>query len=113
MPTTPSIDIPASSPSRSVEKPPTHRATNLPRILGLNVPVSVMLADRLMPIDAILRMNVGTIIEFDVPFDSELVLEVADLPIGRGHAVKVGENFGLRITNIGSLKDRIHAMGGR
>jgi flagellar motor switch protein FliN/FliY len=88
------------------------RAPDLSRILGLYVPVSVMLADRLMSIESILKMNVGTIIEFDVAFDSELVLEVADHPIGHGMAIKVGENFGLRITRVGSVEDRIHAMGG-
>jgi flagellar motor switch protein FliN/FliY len=91
----------------------SNRTADLSRILGLYVPVSVMLADREMPVEQILKMNVGTIIEFDVPFDSELVLEVADRPIGRGLAVKLGENFGLRVTQIGNVESRIIAMRGR
>jgi len=58
-------------------------------------------------------MTVGTIVEFEVPFDTELALQVADRTIGRGQAVKVGENFGLRITNIASVPTRIDALGGR
>jgi hypothetical protein len=32
--------------------------------------------------------------------------------IGYGETVKVGENFGLRITSIGDVKQVIRAMGG-
>ena len=38
-------------------------------------------------------------------------LLVNNKPIGSGNAVKVGENFGIRINFIGDLKDRILAMG--
>ena len=92
---------------------PSIRKPEMRRILGLSVPVSVVLAQRHMPIEAILEMTAGTIVEFDVPFDSELTLEVANRPIGRGQAVKTGENFGLRIAEIGTVHERIGAMGGR
>jgi flagellar motor switch/type III secretory pathway protein FliN len=64
-----------------------------------------------MAVEMILSIRVGTILEFDVPFDAELTLCVANQPIGSGHAVKVGENFGLRIVNIDTVKDRIEALG--
>jgi hypothetical protein len=32
--------------------------------------------------------------------------------IGKGQAVKVGENFGIKITSIGSVKDTIRKLGG-
>ena len=51
-------------------------------------------------------------IEFDKKFDAELELVVSDRQIGLGHAVKVGENFGLRITRIGTIYDTIRALGG-
>ncbi len=82
------------------------------RILGLPVQVTVMLSSRDMPIGAILDLTVGTILEFEEQFDADLILKVVDHPIGRGQAVKVGENFGLRITGIGSVRERIGAMGG-
>jgi len=76
------------------------------------VPVSVVLAERLMTIDEIVATQAGTIIEFDVPFDSELTLYVANSEIGHGQAVKIGENFGLRINRIGTVRQRIDAMRG-
>ena len=82
------------------------------RILGLSVPVTAVLAKRDMTIESILDIAAGTIIEFDVLFDSDLTLHVANRPIGSGQAVKVGENFGLRVTRIEAVRDRIDALGG-
>ena len=81
-------------------------------ILGLSVPVSVVLAQRDMQVGSILKMTPGTIIEFEVPFDSELTLYVANRPIGQGQAVKAGEKFGLHVTRIGTVRQRIDALGG-
>ncbi len=38
---------------------------------------------------------------------------MSEYAIGHGQAVKVSENFGLRITQVGSLRDRITALGRR
>ena len=84
---------------------------DIERILGLTVPVSVTLAERDLTIESILDVKVGTIIEFDVPFDADLVLNAANHPIGTGQAVKVGENFGLRVTKLADVHGRIEAMG--
>ncbi len=89
------------------------RTPRIERILNISVPVAVLLAERDMPIETILETTVGTIYEFVVPFDSELNLQVANHTIGAGQAVKVGENFGLRISRIGSVEERIDAMGGK
>jgi len=102
----------ATSPKRARRRPPDPREADVLRILGLAVPVSVVLADRDLRVEAILEMKVGTIIEFDVPFDSDLALFAANRRIGTGQAVKVGENFGLRVAKIGTVTERINALGG-
>lgn len=84
----------------------------LRRILRMRVPVLVNLAERDVSLHSVLHWTPGSIIEFDKPADSELRLVIANKPIGSGHAVKVGENFGLRVTLIGDVTDRILAMGG-
>lgn len=89
----------------------TRAQQDLSRILGLVIPVSVILSQRDMNIEAVLKITVGTIIEFDMSFDAELSLQVSNQKIGKGQAVKVGENFGLRLTQINSVKARIDAMG--
>jgi len=92
--------------------PASPPVADVSRILGLAVPVTVSLAEREMTVESILDITVGTIIEFEVPFDAELSLRIGDHSVGRGQAVKVGENFGLRITHIDTVSGRIHAMGG-
>ncbi len=106
----------AAPPASAAPAPPTPLPENLPvelrRILQLEVPVIVQLADRYMDMSDVLGLNVGSVIEFDKKFDAELELVVSDRQIGLGHAVKVGENFGLRITRVGTIYNTIRAMGG-
>ena len=83
----------------------------LRNLLSLEVPVSVVLADRDMAIESILETKIGTIIEFDVSFDSDLMLHVADEQVAKGQAVKIGENFGIRITSVKSVEERVQALG--
>ena len=89
----------------------SNRDQNVARILDLSVPVSAILAEQPLAIETILQITAGTILEFDVPFGSDLSLVVGNRTLGRGQAVKVGEHFGLKITHIGSLRDRIEALG--
>ncbi len=108
---------PATAPPTSmIPGAPTPLPENVPvelrRILQLEVPVIVQLADRYMEMADVLTLNVGSVIEFDRKFDAELELVVSDRQIGLGHAVKVGENFGLRITRIGTIYNTIRALGG-
>ena len=81
------------------------------RILGLSMPVSVIVASREMDISSLLALTVGSIIEFDVMFDADLDLQIGGHSIARGQAVKVGENFGIRITVVETVHERIDALG--
>lgn len=106
----------ASASDGSLPRPaPAHPAASrreLDRILRLSLPLAVKLAEQQMPVERVLETNVGVIIEFDRSFDAELDLVIGDCHIGTGQAVKVGENFGLRITRIGNLDEKIKALGG-
>jgi len=99
------------SPSRGQVERGLSTDEKLRNLLSLAVPITVILAERDMNIESILATKVGTIIEFDVPFDSDLVLYVANETIAHGQAAKIGENFGIRITAIQSIKDRVNALG--
>ena len=86
------------------------RPREVERILALTVPVAVTLAERDISLETILKITVGTILEFDVSADTVLSLNIGGVPIGTGQAVKVGENFGLRVAQVLSVEDRIAAM---
>ena len=53
----------------------------------------------------------GAILELPKLADEELEILVNDKPIGLGRAVKVGENFGIRVCYIGNRQERIAALG--
>jgi flagellar motor switch protein FliN/FliY len=82
----------------------------LKRILRLQVPVIVKLAERKLTMVEVLRLGNGSIIEFFKSNDQPLELLINNKTIAVGETVKVGENFGLRITQIGDIKQIIEAM---
>jgi flagellar motor switch protein FliN/FliY len=89
------------------EKP---KRKNLKRILKLILPVTVMLAEKQMNLESVLSWTTGTIIEFDKNHGEFLDIIVSGKTIGRGEAVKIGENFGLRIRLVGSPRETIEKL---
>jgi flagellar motor switch protein FliN/FliY len=87
-------------------------SSDLAAVLRLEVPVIVRLGGRQMSVGEVVGLVPGSIIELPKNADDELELLVNNKQIGVGAAVKVGENFGLRITYIGDVRARIEAMGG-
>jgi len=86
--------------------------SDLKRILRLEVPVIVKLGERRLTLAEVMRLGVGAIIEFSKSSEEPLELLVNNKPIGVGETVKVGENFGLRITQIGDVRQIIKSLGG-
>ena len=102
----------AAAPPPAATQPRRPMSPSLERILQITVPVHVNIAERTMDVASIMELNVGSILEFTKAADSDLQLVVVNECIGCGQAVKVGENFGLQITAIGSMTERIRALGG-
>ena len=99
--------------------PVVHSATppaspdELRRILKLQVPVIVKLAERKLPVAEVLRLGIGSIIEFVKRNEEPLELLVNNKAVAVGEAVKVGENFGLRVKQVGDPRELVAALGGR
>ena len=91
---------------------PAPANAELKRILRLEVPVIVKLAERRLMLSEVMRLGTGAIIEFFKSSEEPLELLINNKVIGVGETVKVGENFGLRITQIGDLKQVIKSLGG-
>jgi flagellar motor switch protein FliN/FliY len=92
-------------------KPAPPTPTEIQRILRMHVPVIVKLAERKLTLAEVMRLGPGAIIEFIKASDEPLELLINNKPIGLGDAVKVGENFGLKINHIGDVKDVIRSLG--
>ena len=83
----------------------------LSSILSLEVPLIVEIAQRRMTMAEAVNLVHGAIIEFPQSSDGELRVLVNNKTVGTGTAVKVGENFGVRVTTIGDVTSRVQALG--
>ena len=84
----------------------------LQRVLELEVPVIVRLAERPMSFDDVLKLVPGSIIQLAKSADADLDLFVNDRQIASGSAVKVNENFGIKLTRLGTPEARLSAATG-
>lgn len=85
---------------------------NVEHILQLEVPIIVRLGEKKLPLREVMLLVPGTILELPKAAESDLEMLVNNKVVGHGVAVKVGENFGLRITHVGDARERVMALGG-
>lgn len=104
-------DITGDSAAPAPAPLPASHPAEVHRLLAIEVPVIVQLGMRRMNVGEVMRLAVGAIIEFGKSADEELDLLVNNKAVGKGQAVKVGENFGIKITRIGSVKETIRKLG--
>ncbi len=111
----------ASAASETVSTAATAResaATGLPtrdfspyaRLRNLPVPVIVKLAEKKMELGQLLAIGPGAIITFEKPCEDLLDLYVNNHLYCRGEAVKIGEKFGIKVCETGSVQSRASAI---
>ena len=105
MPESPPPDATASASTASPA------AGGLDRILQMRVPVIVKISEKLVPLGDILKINLGSVIQFEKDPYHPIDLMVNNSTIGLGQPIKVGENFGIKISQIGKLEDTIRSLG--
>ncbi|MEM9253014.1 MAG: FliM/FliN family flagellar motor C-terminal domain-containing protein [Planctomycetota bacterium] len=86
--------------------------TDVRQILELAVPVIVTIGERRMSIDDVLALGPGAILDLEKESDQLLELRVNNKVLARGQAVKLGENFGIRIEEVEPTEQRVRALGG-
>jgi flagellar motor switch/type III secretory pathway protein FliN len=79
-------------------------------LLRVKVPVVVTLAQKRQPVSRIVELGPGCIIQFDKSCEEMLDLHLGGRMIANGEAVKVGDKFGLRITNVVLPEERFHPL---
>ncbi len=84
--------------------------TNLEIILNLNLEIRVELGKAKSTVKDVLEMGAGSVIELD-KFNGEPVdLLVNKRGFARGEMIVIGENFGVRVTDILSVHEIIEAL---
>ena len=70
----------------------------------LPVPVTVRIAAKSTRVEDIAKLQPGSIIELPAMTGGDLEVLINTAVIGRGQAVKVGHNYGVRITSYQGLE---------
>ena len=83
---------------------------NVDRLMDVNLTLSVELGRKKMQIREILGLGPGKIIELDKLAGEPVDLLVNGKMLARGEVVVVDENFGVRITDLISPKDRVRSL---
>ncbi|HHX73863.1 MAG TPA: flagellar motor switch protein FliN [Firmicutes bacterium] len=86
-------------------------ASQLDRILEIPLQLRVTLGEATKSLQDVLSLIPGSIVEFDRSVSEPVDILLNDKLIARGTVVTVGENFGVRITEIVTQADRLHKMG--
>jgi flagellar motor switch protein FliN/FliY len=86
-------------------------ASPLDILLDIELPVTLRFGRRQMSLDDILRLDSGSIVEFDRAVNDPVEVLVNDRIVARGEAVTVAGHYGVRILEIASPRDRLDSCG--
>ena len=84
----------------------------LDRLVDLELPVIVVLAEKQSTLEEVLNFAEGGIIVFKKHNSETLDLLVNNARIGRGKTIKVGEKFGLHVREIGQPRETLDKIMG-
>jgi flagellar motor switch protein FliN/FliY len=79
-------------------------------LLDLRVTLVAVLAEKVMTLGQVLALTPGTVVEFDQSHTAPLQLRIDDRAVAAGKAVRVGESFGLQITEAAPAKELLGGM---
>ncbi|NMB46752.1 MAG: flagellar motor switch phosphatase FliY [Firmicutes bacterium] len=83
---------------------------NIELIRNIPVRVRAILGRSRLPIETILRLGPGSIVELDTLDGEPIEILANDILIAKGEVVVVGEQFGVRITEIATPRERISTV---
>ena len=84
--------------------------TNLEIILNLDLEIRVELGNATKNVKEILEMGSGSVIELQKLNGEPVDLLVNNKPFAKGEMIVIGENFGVRVTDILSIPEIIEAL---
>lgn len=93
--------------------PPAHRTAlpaNLALVLDVELEATVRFGERSMLLRDIFGLMAGAVVELDQMVNEPAELLVAGRLVARGEVVVVDGNFGLRVTEVASVNERVAAI---
>ncbi len=89
---------------------PSPETTNLETILNLKLEIRVELGKTLTTVREVLEMGPGSVLELQKLNGEAVDLLVNQRPFSKGEMIVIGENFGVRVTDILSVTEIIEAL---
>lgn len=80
------------------------------RILDVELGITVSFGQARMLLKDVMQLGAGSIIELDRQADDPVDLWVNNKRVARGEVVIVGGNYGVRITAVEPVAERIHSL---
>jgi flagellar motor switch protein FliN/FliY len=80
--------------------------TMIERLMDLQLPISVLLGQTVLPIRDALKISSGSLIELDRQLGDYVEVMVHGTVVARGEIVAIKGNYGVRIKEVISRKDR-------
>jgi flagellar motor switch protein FliN len=84
--------------------------TNLDVILDIPVTVSMEVGRRKMSIRDLLKLSQGSVVELDRESGAPMDVMVNGTLIAQGEVVVVNERFGIRLTDVVSMRERVKRL---
>jgi flagellar motor switch protein FliN/FliY len=75
-------------------------------LLDIELPVTLRFGRRQMTLDEVLRLDTGSIVEFERGVEDPVEVLVNDRVVARGEAITVHGHYGVRILEIGGPRER-------
>lgn len=104
------FDIPESIESEPETSGPV-TGRGLQFLYDVPLQISVEVGRSRILLKDLLELDIGQVIELDKMAEDPLDLYVNSRLIARGRVVKVGEKFGIKLTDVISTSDRIEKLG--
>ncbi len=79
---------------------PKRRGRLLGQLINMEVPVSVRLCEKRMPLEDILALRPGTLLEFPGSHEKPLDLYLNESPVGHGYAADLEDSLGFVIEGL-------------
>lgn len=95
---------------QQLQPSPQGDSINIENLLNIPLELSVSLGDARMTLKDVLELRSGSVIELNKLAGEALEVRINDELIARGEVVVIDENFGIRITEIVSPKERLEKI---
>jgi len=92
------------------ESAPPARSRTMDLLLDVDLPVSISFGKARLPMKDVLKLTTGSIVELNRSVDDPVEVLVNHCLIARGEVVVVEGNYGVRIQEIASWRDRLRSV---